>query len=144
MGRSVPGVWSPVRGQPPDGARDHAGATAPRVRAAAHAGPDASGSPGCQVPMVLGASTGVRRPQGAITRDGLPRAGGAMGRTDPQRRVVGPETPVVPTDDTSWDGGRPACPPEGVRDQYDDRRSIRSGVALATTKSRRSSRNVKF
>jgi hypothetical protein len=115
-----------------------------RVRAAAHAVPDGSGSPGCQVPMVLGASTGVRRPQGAITRDALPRAGGAMGRTDPQRRAMGPETPVVPTDDTGWDGGRPACLPEGVRDRYDDRRSIRSSVALATTKSRRSFRNVKF
>jgi transposase len=102
-----------VRGQPPDVALDHAGATArrvgARVRAAAHAVHDGIGIPVRQVPWVLSALTGVRLTQGAITRDALPRAGGVVGTASKQLRAVVPEMPVVHPDDTGWRvGGEPA------------------------------------
>jgi hypothetical protein len=62
-----------------------------------------------KVPQVLAMLTGVTLTQGAITRDALRRAVGAIGATyrDLCRSVR--EAPYVHTDDTGWrEGGRPA------------------------------------
>ncbi len=52
--------------------------------------------------------TGVRLTQGAVTRDALKKAAGAIGTT---YRTLGDsvrEAPFVHTDDTGWRGGSPA------------------------------------
>ncbi|MGH8065710.1 MAG: IS66 family transposase [Candidatus Entotheonellia bacterium] len=95
-----------VRGQHPDLAPDHYGATAhrlgPRVLAAAHALHDGVGLPVRKVPAVLAALTGVLLTQGALTQDALRRAAGAVGTAYEQWRTAVPTAPVVPTDDTGW------------------------------------------
>ena len=72
-----------VRGQHPDLAPDQFGATAHRVgsrtMAAAHTLHYGVGIPVRKVPWVLEVLTGVKLTQGAITRDALRRARGAVG-----------------------------------------------------------------
>jgi transposase len=102
-----------VRGQHPDLAPDQAGATAhrlgPRVMAAAHALHYGVGLPVRKVPAVLAALTSVQLTQGALTRDALRRAAGAVGMAYEQLRAAVPAAPVVHTDDTGWRvGGEPA------------------------------------
>lgn len=102
-----------VRGQHPDVTPDQAGATAhrvgERVMAAAHALHYGIGIPVRKVPLVLAALTGVQLTQGAITRDALQRAAGAVGTAYQELRAAVSEPPVVHTDDTGWRvGGEPA------------------------------------
>jgi transposase len=72
-----------VRGQHPDVASDHYGATAhrvgARVMAAAHGRHSGIGIPVRNVPRVLEALTGVTLTQGALTQDALRRAAHGVG-----------------------------------------------------------------
>jgi hypothetical protein len=90
------------RGQPPDVAPDHYGATAhrlgTRLLAAAHALHDGVGMPVRQVPAGLATLTGVRLTQGALTQDARRRAAGAVGPTDAQVRAAVPAAAVVYTE----------------------------------------------
>jgi len=107
-------VWGPtVRGQHPDLAPDHAGATAhrvgPRVRAAAQALHDGIGIPVRTVPTVLRLLTGVQLSQGTLTQDALRRAAGVVGTVYAQLRAAIPAAPVVHPEETGWRvGGEPA------------------------------------
>ena len=102
-----------VRGQHPDVAPDHAGATAhrlgARVMAAAHVLHYGMGIPVRKVPAVLRLLSGVRLTQGALTQDALRRAAGTVGMAYAQLRAAVPAAPVVHTDDTGWRVG--ASPP---------------------------------
>jgi len=95
-----------VRGQHPDLAPDQFGATAHRVgsrtMAAAHTLHYGVGIPVRKVPWVLEVLTGVKLTQGAITRDALRRARGAVGMAYQRLRTAVRESPVVHTDDTGW------------------------------------------
>lgn len=111
--RRCTGCGAKVRGRHPDLAADQRGATAhrlgPRLWAAAHHLHYGLGVPVRKVPRVLAMLTGVTLTQGAITRDALRKAAGAVGATyrDLCRSVR--EAPYVHTDDTGWrQGGRPA------------------------------------
>lgn len=102
-----------VRGRHPELAADQRGATAhrlgPRVLAAAHCLHYGLGVPVRKLPAVIEALTGVRLTQGAVTRDALKGAAGAIGATyrDLCDSVRG--APYVHTDDTGWrEGGSPA------------------------------------
>ncbi len=100
------GCGQRVRGQHPDLAPDQFGATAHRVgsrtMAAAHTLHYGVGIPVRKVPWVLEILTGVQLTQGAITRDALRRAGGAVGMAYHGLRDWIRERPVVYTDDTGW------------------------------------------
>ncbi len=95
-----------VRGQPPDLAPDQFGATAHRVgsrtMAAAHTLHYGVGIPVRKVPWVLEVLTGVKLTQGAITRDALRRARGAVGMAYQGLRAAVRESQVVYTDGTGW------------------------------------------
>jgi len=111
--RRCKGCGTTVRGTHPELAADQRGATAhrlgPRLWAAAHHLHYGLGVPVRKVPRVLAMLTGVTLTQGAITRDALRKAAGAVGATyrDLCRSVR--EAPYVHTDDTGWrEGGRPA------------------------------------
>ena len=102
-----------VRGQHPDLAPEHAGATAhrvgPRVLAAAPALPYGIGIPVRQVPTVLRLLTGVQLTQGPLTQDALRRAAGVVGTvyTPLRAAIPGPRwcIPMTPA------GGSAASPP---------------------------------
>ncbi|MFQ6030945.1 MAG: IS66 family transposase [Dehalococcoidia bacterium] len=102
-----------VRGRHPELAPGQQGATAhrlgSRLMAAAHMLHYSAGVPVRRVPKVLGALTGVKVTQGAITQDALRRAQGPVGGAYQElRRSVG-HSPVTHTDDTGWRvGGEPA------------------------------------
>ena len=102
-----------VRGRHPDIAADQHGASAhrlgERVKAAAHVLHYGVGIPVRRVPDVLGALTGVRVTQGAVSQDALRRAAGAVGDAYRKLRTSVRASPVVHTDDTGWRvGGEPA------------------------------------
>jgi transposase len=101
------------RGEHPDLAPDQYGATAhrvgPRLMAAAHLIHYDSGVPVRKVPAILKALTGVTVTQGALTRDALRRAAGAVGAAYEGLRTGIKDARVVHTDDTGWRvGGAPA------------------------------------
>lgn len=102
-----------ARGRHPELAADQRGATAhrlgPRVLAAAHCLHYGSGVPVRRLPAVIQALTGVRLTQGAVTRDALNKAAGAIGATYRDLCDSVREAPYVHTDDTGWrEGGSPA------------------------------------
>ncbi len=70
--------------------------------AAAHTLHYGVGIPVRKVPWVLEVLTGVKLTQGAITRDALRRARGAVGMAYQGLRDAVRESPVVYTDDTGW------------------------------------------
>ncbi len=112
-----------ARGRPPDRAADPRGATAhrlgPRLLAAAHHLHDGLGGPVRKGPAVIAILTGVRLTQGAVTRDALKKAAGAIGTT---YRTLGDsvrEAPFVHTDDTGWRGGLAGLA-DGLRDRHRD------------------------
>ena len=107
------GCGATVRGRHPDLAADQRGATAhrlgPRLLAAAHYLHYRLGVPVRKLPEVLRLLTGARLTQGAITRDALKKAAGAVGATYRDLCDSVREAPYVHTDDTGWrEGGRPA------------------------------------
>ena len=95
-----------VRGRHPDIAADQHGASAhrlgERVKAAAHVLHYGVGIPVRRVPEVLGALTGVRVTQGAVSQDALRRAAGVVGDAYRTLRTSVRASPVVHTDDTGW------------------------------------------
>src|SRR4051812_43972615 len=102
-----------ARGRHPELAVDQRGATAhrlgPRGRAAAHRPHYGLGGPGRKLPAVIEALSGVRLTQGAVTRDALKGAAGAIGATYRDLCDSVREAPYVHTDDTGWrEGGSPA------------------------------------
>jgi hypothetical protein len=102
-----------VRGRHPDLAPDRRGATAhrlgPRLHAAAHHLHYGLGVPVRKLPEILRLLTGATLTQGAITRDALKQAAGAVGATYRALCDSVPEAPYVHTDDTGWrEGGSPA------------------------------------
>ena len=102
-----------ARGRHPDLAPDQRGATAhrlgPRLLAAAHHLHYGLGVPVRKLPEVLRLLTGARLTQGAITRDALKKAAGAVGMAYQNLCDSVREAPYVHTDDTGWrEGGRPA------------------------------------
>jgi len=102
-----------VRGRHRDLAPDQRGATAhrlgPRLLAAAHQLHYGLGVPVRKLPEVLRLLTGARLTQGAITRDALQKAAGAVGATYRNLCDSVREAPYVHTDDTGWrQGGAPA------------------------------------
>jgi len=107
------GCGATVRGRHPELAPDQRGATAhrlgPRVLAAAHGLHYGLGVPVRKLPAVIETLAGVRLTQGAITRDALREAAGAVGATDQDLCDSVREAPYVHTDDTGWrEGGSPA------------------------------------
>src|SRR4051794_35814161 len=107
------GCGATVRGRHPDLAADQRGATAhrlgPRLWAAAHSLHYGLGVPVRKLPEVVAMLTGLTLTQGAITRDALRKAAGAVGATYRDLCDSVREAPYVHTDDTGWrEGGRPA------------------------------------
>jgi transposase len=107
------GCGATARGRHPDLAPDQHGATAhrlgPRLLAAAHHLHYGLGVPVRKLPEVLLLLTGARLTQGAITRDALKKAAGAVGATYRNLCDSVREAPYVHTDDTGWrEGGSPA------------------------------------
>ena len=107
------GCGMTARGRHPDVVADQRGATAhrlgPRLLAAAHYLHYGLGVPVRKLPAVLELLAGVRLTQGAVTRDALKKAAGAIGATyrDPCNSIR--EASYVHTDDTGWrEGGLPA------------------------------------
>jgi transposase len=102
-----------ARGRHPELAADQRGATAhrlgPRVLAAAHWLHYGLGVPVRELPAAFETLTGVRRTQGAVTRDALKEAAGAIGAMYRGLCDSVREAPYVHTDDTGWrEGGSPA------------------------------------
>src|SRR5712671_5370323 len=102
-----------VRGEHPEVAADQYGATAhrvgPRVKTMAHTLHYGHGVPVRRLPVILLETTGVTMTQGAITRDALKQAAGAVGNAYQNARAGIRQAPVTYTDDTSWAvGGEPA------------------------------------
>jgi hypothetical protein len=102
-----------ARGRHPDLAPDQRGATAhrlgPRLLAAAHHLHYGLGVPVRKLPEILRILTGATLTQGAITRDALRKAAGAVGATYRSLCDSVREAPYVHTDDTGWrQGGSPA------------------------------------
>jgi transposase len=107
------GCGATVRGRHPDLAADQRGATAhrlgPRLWAAAHHLHYGLGVPVRKLPAVLEILCGVRVTQGAITRDALKQAAGAVGVRYQASCDSVRDAPYVHTDDTGWrEGGSPA------------------------------------
>jgi transposase len=107
------GCGATVRGRHPDLAADQRGATAhrlgPRLWAAAHHLHYGLGVPVRKLPAVLEILCGVRITQGAITRDALKQAAGAVGVRYQALCDSVRDAPYVHTDDTGWrEGGSPA------------------------------------
>jgi transposase len=101
-----------ARGRHPELAPDQRGATAhrlgPRLLAAAHHLHYGLGMPVRKLPAVFEMLTGVRLTQGAVTRDALKRADGAIGAAYRALCDSIPAAPYVHTDDTGWrEGGVP-------------------------------------
>jgi transposase len=102
-----------VRGQHPELAPDHYGATAhrvgERVMASAQVLHYGIGVPLRKVPAVLREVTGVQVTQSALTQDARRRAAGSVGAVYEQLRARVQEADTVHTDDTGWRvGGEPA------------------------------------
>jgi hypothetical protein len=107
------GCGATARGRHPDLAPDRRGATAhrlgPRLLAAAHHLHYGLGVPVRKLPEVLRLLTGARLTQGAIARDALKKAAGAVGAAYQTSCDSVREAPYVRTDDTGWrEGGSPA------------------------------------
>jgi transposase len=107
------GCGATARGRHPDVVADQRGATAhrlgPRLLAAAHHLHYGLGVPVRKLPAILELLTGVRLTQGAVTRDALKKAAGAIGATYQDLCDSIREAPCVHTDDTGWrEGGSPA------------------------------------
>ena len=104
--RRCAGCGVSVRGRHPDVAADQRGATAhrlgPRLLAAAHHLHYGLGVPVRKLPAVLQMTTGVTLTQGAITRDALKKAAGAIGTTYQNLCDSVGTAPYVHTDDTGW------------------------------------------
>ena len=104
--RRCAGCGVTVRGRHPDVAADQRGATAhrlgPRLLAAAHHLHYGLGVPVRKLPAVLLMLGGVTLTQGAITRDALKKAAGAIGTTYRRLCASVRTAPYVHTDDTGW------------------------------------------
>ena len=107
------GCGATARGRHPDLAADQRGATAhrlgPRLLAAAHQVHYRLGVPVRKLPELLRVLTGAVLTQGAITRDALREAAGAIGATYAEFCESVCESAWCHTDDTGWrEGGSPA------------------------------------
>jgi len=101
-----------ARGQHPELATDQRGATAhrlgPRLLAAAHHVHYRLGVPVRRLPELFQTLTGITLTQGAITRDALKRAAGAIGATYAALCDSVRDSAWCHTDDTGWrEGGSP-------------------------------------
>jgi len=107
------GCGATARGRHPDLAADQRGATArrlgPRLLAAAHQVHYRLGVPVRKLPELLRVLTGAVLTQGAITRDALREAAGAIGATYAEFCESVRDSAWCHTDDTGWrEGGSPA------------------------------------
>jgi len=106
------GCGATARGRHPELAADQRGATAhrlgPRLLAAAHHAHYRLGVPVRKLPELLRVLTGAALTQGAITRDALRKAAGAIGATYSEFCDSVRHSAWCHTDDTGWrEGGSP-------------------------------------
>jgi hypothetical protein len=103
------GCGATARGRHPELAADQRGATAhrlgPRLLAAAHHAHYRLGVPVRKLPELFRALTGACLTQGAITRDALRRAAGAIGAKYAELCDSVRDSPWCHTDDTGWREG---------------------------------------